>query len=68
MLIKKRVYKAGSFAVEIIFQDKWLLPILKFNELNLYNIIVTKAAFSHFAVLKIGVFVEKFEEHKAFSN
>ena len=42
------IYKVGSFAIEIRFQNKWLVPILKFKEFSLYNIITTKATFSAF--------------------
>ena len=55
------IYKVGSFAIEIRFQNKWLVPILKFKEFSLYNIITTKAAFSAFCCL----FAEKLEEHKS---
>ena len=57
-------YKGGNFTIEIRFQNKWLVPILKFKEFSLYNIITTKPFFPHFVVLKVGLFVEKFEEHK----
>ena len=40
--------KVGSFAIEIRFQNKWLMPILNFKELKLYSIIITKATFSEF--------------------
>ena len=53
------IYKVRSFAVEIWFQDKWLVPILKFKEFTLYNIIARKATFSSFCC-----FEKKFEEHK----
>ena len=49
------IYKVGGFEIEIRFQ-KWLVPILKFKEFSLYDIIATK----------VGLFVEKFEEHKSF--
>ena len=42
------IYKVGSFTVEITFQDKWLVAILKFKEFTLHNIIATKATFSAF--------------------
>ena len=42
------IYKVGSFAIEIRFQNKWLVPIPKFKEFSLYNIITTKANFSAF--------------------
>ena len=38
----------GIFAIEIRFQNKWLMPILKFKEFSLHNIITTKATFSAF--------------------
>ena len=59
------LYKAGSLAIKIKFQNKWLVPVLKFKEFSLYNIITTKATSPHFVVLKVGLFVEKFEEHKS---
>ena len=59
------IYKVGSFAIEIKFQNKRLVPILKFKEFSLYNIITTKATFPHFVVLKVGLIVEKLEEHKS---
>ena len=31
------IYKVGSFAVEIKFQNKRLVPILKFKEFSLYK-------------------------------
>ena len=40
--------KVGSFAIEIRFQNKWLVPILKFKEFTLYNIITTKATLTAF--------------------
>ena len=33
------IYKVGSFAVEIRFQNKCLVPILEFKEFRFYNII-----------------------------
>ena len=42
------IYKLGSFAIEIRFQNKWLVPILEFKEFRFYNIITTKATFSAF--------------------
>ena len=57
------IYKVGSFAIEIRFQNKWLVPTLKFKEFSLYN--TTKATFSAFFVLKVDLFVEKFEENKS---
>ena len=42
------IYKVESFAIEIRFQNKWLVPILKFKEFSLYNIITTKGTFSAF--------------------
>ena len=58
------IYKVGSFSIEIRFQNKWLVPVLKFKEFNLNNIITGKTTFSAFVVLKVDLFVEKFEEHK----
>ena len=58
------MYKVGSFIDEVWFQDKWLVPILEFKEFTLYNIIATKQFFPYFVVLKVGLFVKKFEEHK----
>ena len=29
------IYKVGSFAIEIRFQNKWLVPILKIEEFSL---------------------------------
>ena len=58
------IYKVGSFIDEVWFQDKWLVPILEFKEFNLYNIIATKQFFQYFVVLKVGLFVKKFEVHK----
>ena len=59
------IYRVGSFAVEIRFQDKWLVPILKFKQLTRYIVIATKQLFLHFLVLKVGIFVQKFEELKS---
>ena len=59
------IYKVGSFAIEIRFQNKWLVPILKFKEFTLYDIITTKATLTAFCCLKVGLFVEKFEEHES---
>ena len=42
------IYKVGSFAIEIRFQNKWMVPILKFKEVAPYNIIATKATFFAF--------------------
>ena len=42
------IYKIGSSAIEIRFQNKRLAPILKFKEFSLCNIITTKATFSAF--------------------
>ena len=58
------IYRVGIFAIKIRFQNKWLVPILKFKEFILNNIISTKATFPHFVVLKVSLSVEKFEEHK----
>ena len=41
------------------------MPILKFKEFSFRNIITTKANFSPFVVLEVGLFVEMFEEHKS---
>ena len=41
-------YQLGSFAVQIWFQNKWLVPIRKLKEFNLDNIIATKASFYGF--------------------
>ena len=46
------IYKVGSFAIEIRFQNKWLVPILKFKEFSLDNRITTKATFSAFCCLE----------------
>ena len=42
------IYKLGSFAIEIRFQNKWLVPNLEFKEFSFYNIITTKATFFAF--------------------
>ena len=42
-----------------------MVPIIKFREFTPYNKIATKAAFPDFVVLKVGLFIEKFEEHKS---
>ena len=34
------IYKVGSFAIAIRFQNKWLVLILKFKAFSLYNIII----------------------------
>ena len=39
-------------------------PQIIYKEFNLYNIIATKQFFQYFVVLKIGLFVKKFEVHK----
>ena len=52
--------KVGSFSIQIRFW-KCLVPILKFKEFTLGNIIATKATFRALCCL----FVEKFEEHKS---
>ena len=44
-------YKVGSFAIEVRFQNKWLMQILKFKEFSLCNKITTKATFSAFCCL-----------------
>ena len=41
-------YQDGSFAIEIRFENKWLVPILKFKGFSLYDIMTTKAIFSSF--------------------
>ena len=45
------IYQVGSFAIEIRLQSKLLSQ--------------QKQLFPHFVVLKVGLFVEKFEEHKS---
>ena len=50
------IYKAWSFAIEIRFQNKWLVLILKFKQFTFYDTIATKATFSAFCW---------FEEHKS---
>ena len=48
------IYKVGSFAIEIKFQNKRLVPILKFKEFSLYNIIpFSTIIFGYFWVFKI---------------
>ena len=42
------IYKIGSFAIDIRFQNKKLLPILNFKEFRLCNIIKTNNFFSIF--------------------
>ena len=42
-----------------------MVPIIKFREFTPYNKIATKAAFPDFVVLKVGLFIEMFEEHKS---
>ena len=49
------IYKVGSFSIEIRLQNKWLVPILKFKEFSLYNIITTKATFSTFCCNKVAI-------------
>ena len=46
------IYEVGSFAIEIIFQNKWIGPVLIFKEFDFYNIITTKANFSAFSTNK----------------
>ena len=46
------IYRVASFRVEIWFQDKSLLPILKVKELTFYIIITTKATFPPLSCFK----------------
>ena len=56
------IYKVGSFATEIRFQNKWLVPILEFK--GVHPLFFHKH-FPHFVVLKIALFDERYEEHKS---
>ena len=44
----KYIHHVGTFAIEIGFENKWLMPIPKFKEFSLYNTITTKATLSLF--------------------
>ena len=61
------IYKVGSFTIKIRFQNKCLVPIPNLQSLSiLCNMMATKAiCFLHFVVLKVHLFVEKFEEYKS---
>ena len=57
------IFKVGSFAIEIRFQIKWLIPILQSKEFNLYNTITTIATIYAFCYFEAWFIFEKFEEH-----
>ena len=42
------IYKVGNFTIEIRFENKWLVLILKFKKFGLYTITSAKGIFSAF--------------------
>ena len=63
------IYKVGSFAFENRFENKWLVPVLRFKEFTLDNTIAAKANFSTFYCFESWFYLLKsLKKIKAFSN